>query len=119
MDQQLLQLVSELVRMNHELIHEIRDDRKQITNKLDLIMSKISDFAVALNAFFDKQDTAITDLVADVKNLNDQITALQNSSGAITPEDQALLDGLQTRASGIADKLDALDAQTPPVPPAP
>lgn len=80
-------------------------------------MSKISDFATAQNAFNDRMDAAVADLVADVKNLNDQIAALQNSAGQITPEDQALLDGLQARASTIADKLDALDQQTPPVVP--
>ncbi len=83
------------------------------------IMSAISDFAAKQNAFNDRMDAAITDLQGDVKTLNDEIAALQASPGTITPADQALLDGLQTRASGIADKLDALDALTPPAPPAP
>ncbi len=80
-------------------------------------MSAISDFAAKVTAFFDRQDTAITDLQGDVKNLNDQIAALQASQGTITPADQALLDGIQTRAQAVSDKLDALDALTPPVPP--
>jgi hypothetical protein len=80
---------------------------------------EIQAFATAVTAFLDRQDTAVTDLQGDVKSLNDQITALQNSSGAITPSDQALLDGIQARASAIADKLDALDSMTPPVAPTP
>ncbi len=81
------------------------------------IMSAISDFAAKQNAFNDRIDTAVSDLQGDVKSLNDQIAALQASGGAITPEDQALLDGITARSSAIADKLDALDALTPPVPP--
>jgi hypothetical protein len=84
----------------------------------DKIMSAISDFATAQNAFNDQIDTAVTGLTGDVKNLNDQIAALQASNGAITPADQALLDGIQARAKTVADKLTALDALTPPVVPA-
>src|SRR6266566_6605527 len=76
------------------------------------LMSAISDFTTKLSAFFDRQDTAITDLQGDVKNLTDQIAALQASPGTITPADQALLDGITARASTISDKLDALDALT-------
>ena len=90
-----------------------------INERFNTIMSAISDFAAKVNAFFDRQDAAITDLQGDVKNLQDQIAALQGSSGTITPEDQALLDGIQARASTVSDKLDALDALTPPVAPTP
>ncbi len=91
---------------------------QRIEEKLDTIMSKISDFAAAMATFNDRQDAAITDLQGDVKNLSDQIAALQATSGAITPEDQALLDGIQARAKTVADKLEALDAVTPPAAPA-
>lgn len=82
-------------------------------------MSAISDFNDKLTEFFARQDTAITDLQGDVKNLEDQITALQNSAGQITPSDQALLDGIVQRVSVVSDKLDALDQLTPPVAPPP
>lgn len=82
-------------------------------------MTAIADFSTAVSAFFDRQDTAIADLQGDIKFLSDKITELQNSAGQITPEDQALLDAIQTRVSTAADKLDALDALTPPaLPPA-
>jgi len=80
-------------------------------------MSAISDFAKVQTAFQDRVDAAITDLQGDVQSLNDQIAALQASAGTVTPEDQALLDGIQTRSAAIANKLDALDALTPPVAP--
>lgn len=98
-------------------LHHIHQDLKTIFLFIEVLMSKISDFATAQNAFFDRQDKAITDLQGDVKALNDIITTLQNSAGAVTPEDQASLDALQARASAVSDKLDALDALTPPVVP--
>lgn len=107
----------------HRLIENILADHHRhllaILHKLETIMTAISDFAARVTAFMDRQDVAVADLQGDVKSLEDQIAALQASAGAITPEDQALLDGIQARASTVADKLDALDALTPPVVPAP
>ena len=61
----------------------------------------------------------IAGITGDVADLKAQIEALQNSPGTISPEDQALLDGIQTRATALADKVTALDAVTPPpAPPA-
>lgn len=84
---------------------------------LEKLMSVFSDFVDKQNAFFDRQDKAVTDLQADVQNLSDQIAALKNST-TISDADKASLDALSARAQGIADKLDALDALTPPAPPA-
>ena len=58
-------------------------------------------------------DLAVEGIQGDLKNLQDQIAALQNSAGQITPADQALLDGIEAKAAAIHDKLDALDAMTP------
>jgi len=91
----------------------------QLDHKMENLMSAISDFAAKVKAFTDRQDAAIDGLVADVKTLNDKITELQNSSGGISAEDQKLLDEIQNHASAVADKLDALDAQTPPPAPPP
>lgn len=98
----------------------VLDTKRQFTSirhQLEKIMSKISDFAAAMTAFTDRQDAAVAGLQADVAGLKDEIAKLQGTAGAITPEDQALLDGIQARAGTIADKLDALDAETPPVVP--
>lgn len=91
---------------------------EQLNHATHKIMSAISDFAAQMTTFQDQQDTAIANLQGDVKSLTDQIAALQASPGTITPADQALLDGIQTRASAVAAKLNALDALTPPVVPA-
>jgi alkylhydroperoxidase family enzyme len=126
----LIESISKLVqaldrdREQRECEHEWTKAHSGLVTKSDLqqlehkIMSAISDFAAKQNAFNNRIDASVTDLQGDVKNLSDQIAALQASAGTITPEDQALLDGIQQRTSTIADKLDALDALTPPaVPP--
>ncbi len=82
-------------------------------------MSAVSDFAAKVTAFNDRQDAAVAGITADVTNLNEQIAKLQSTQGTITPEDQALLDGIQARGEAIATKLEALDAITPPVAPTP
>jgi hypothetical protein len=126
---QLTESISALTRTLCELLelkkHEFcwLKSQQQLVTKSDLketeqkIMSAISDFAAKQTAFNDRVDVAITDLQGDVQTLNDTIAQLQSSPGAITPEDQALLDGLQTRAESITTKLEALDALTPPKPP--
>lgn len=80
-------------------------------------MSTLCDFITAQTAFQARQDTAIDGLVGDVKSLNDKITALQASAGSLSAEDQAALDAISVHSAAIADKLDALDSQTPPVAP--
>lgn len=83
------------------------------------IMSKISEFAQAVAGSFDTIAASVDGLTTDVKTLNDKITELQNSSGVISPEDQALLDEIQAEAQALAGKLATLDDQTsaPPAPP--
>lgn len=88
-----------------------------LNQKINKLMSKISEFAERQNAFNDRVDTAVAGLTADVQALNDEIEKLQNSPGEITPEDQASLDALEARAETITAKLEALDALTPPVVP--
>ena len=118
--------LSESICLQTRVLRELLEQNKQNSQQAILhrlaemeknIMSVISEFATAQNAFNDQIDIAITDLQGDVKSLNDQIAALQASGGAITPADQALLDGIQARSKTIVDKLQALDALTPPVVP--
>jgi hypothetical protein len=114
------------------LTHELHRFMRRITDELDCvkviqsetldnvrktrntIMSAISDFATAQNAFNDQIDTAVAGLTGDIAALNAKINELQNSPGAITPADQALLDAIQSRAAGVATKLTALDDLTAP-----
>lgn len=105
---------------------------KQIRATERKIMSALSDFLTKQKVFNDRQAKAIDatvdsiiGLTEDIKGLNEKITELQESSGAVTPEDQALINELEAQGEAIAVKLEAaaeglkgLDALTPPAPPA-
>jgi len=95
---------------DNEMMHLLRELKTQG----EKLMSAISDFADKMKVHNDKVDAAVSGLTDDVKSLKDQITALQNSQGQITPADQALLDGIEAKAQAVSDKLEALDALTPP-----
>ena len=82
------------------------------------IMSKISDFAAAVQTSFDAANAALGGIQEDVTSLKAQIDALQNSPGTLSPEDQALLNDIQGNASALATKVGDIDALTPPPPPA-
>lgn len=89
-------------------------------------MSAISDYAQRVNTVFDSIGQAVDGIVADIDFLKKKIEDLQNSSGQITPEDQALLDAIEARANTVASKVKALDeataalpAEPPPVPETP
>lgn len=113
-----------ILRVLSTMRQEIRLTRK-------IIMSAISEFAAKQKAFNDRQaasvDAAVvslTGLTGDVAELNRKIEELQNSSGGVTPEDQALIDDLQTQGEAVAAKaealataLKALDDSTPPAVP--
>ena len=106
------------ISLLRRVLNSVEQTGININERLDKIMSAISDFAAKQNAFNDRQDAAVEGLTTDVNALKAEIQKLQNSPGTITPEDQASLDSLQARAEGIATKLEALDALTPPTPPA-
>lgn len=99
------------------LLVGLHETQGLLLRRMERLMSKISDFAAAMNAFTDRQDAAVNAIVADVTWLKDKIDQLQNTPGEVSPEDQALLDAIQARAGAMADKVDALDALTPPAVP--
>ncbi len=107
------------VNISHPIGEHLPECLRLINHKLHQIMSAISEFAAKQNTHNDAIDAAVTGLTGDIKALNDKIAELQASAGVITPEDQALLDAIDTRGQSIADKLAALDAQTEnaPTPP--
>lgn len=90
---------------------------QQLIAMEERIMSAISDFAAKQAAHNTAIDTALSDIQVEIKTLNDQITALQNSAGQVTPADQALLDGMETTVAALQAKAQALDNLTPPTPP--
>lgn len=90
------------------------------------IMSAISVYSERVNAKLDNFATSVDGLVSDVAFLKAKITALQNSTGTVTAEDQALLDSLENRIGALATKIGVLDSETdsslnpvPPVEPTP
>lgn len=76
------------------------------------IMSVISEYADRVGAKFAAIDASVSGLVADVAGLKAKIEQLQNSTGVISAEDQALLDSIENRVGAIAEKLAVLDAAT-------
>lgn len=103
----------------------------RIEQKVDTIMSAISDYTLRVNTAFDAISSsvdAIVDSVAgvtgDIAELKRIIAELQATSGVITPEDQALLDALESNVNSLVARTDTvktslaeLDAQTENVPP--
>lgn len=77
----------------------------------------INQYVTRQKEFNARQGVAIDGIVSDLTSLNDKILELQNSPGAITPEDQAKLDELQQQGEAMAQRAEALDQQTPPVAP--
>jgi peptidoglycan hydrolase CwlO-like protein len=123
--------------MSHQPGEELRESWafyslwQLINNKLDLIMSAISDYVAKQNTHNANVDaaigavsTSVTGITGDIAGLNAAIAALQASQGAITPADQALLDtadaagqALEDKVTAVAAALKALDDLTPPVAP--
>jgi hypothetical protein len=77
-------------------------------------MSLISDFGSAVQSYFDRTSTATDAIAADLAVLKAKVLELQNSTST-SEQDQAALDAIQARITGITLKLEALDALTPPV----
>lgn len=82
-------------------------------------MSALSDFLAHQKAYNDQMNAYVSAILNDVNHLNDVIKQLQESPGAVSPEDQAAIDELQKQGQSLLDRMKALDDMTPPpVPPA-
>lgn len=77
-------------------------------------MSAIQDFIAAQNDFNARLGTAMDGITGDVAALNAKITELQANLGNLSPEDQAALNVLQAQGQALAERLEGLDALTPP-----
>lgn len=96
------------------------------------LMSQLSEFSDRVETQFTAIGESVDGLVAsiggldrDVGSLKAQIADLQNSTGGVTPEDQARLDKIEAaltalagKTSAVASAAAALDQQTetPPTP---
>lgn len=88
-------------------------------NKLEEMMSKISDYAAQTHANYTKLSQGLDDIKDDIKTLDDKIAAFNDSPGTLSTEDQKTLDDLQAESQAIVDKTTALNDQHPNNPPAP
>ena len=92
------------------VVTEIKGDVKNMA-------AAISAFKAAVDQAFAQVNSNLDNIQADEASLAQKITDLQNSPGAITPEDQAALDEIQALSGQLAD---AASTFPPPVPaPAP
>ncbi len=82
-------------------------------------MSAISDYAAKQAEHNKVIEDGLDGIAGDIAGLNEAIAKLQASQGTLSAEDQALLDEADAKGKAIADRVSALDAQTPPAPPAP
>lgn len=95
------------------------------------IMSAISDYSLRVNTAFDAIGSSVDAMVdsvagvaGDIAELKRLIAELQTNPGPITPEDQALLDALESKVNSLVSRTETvktsladLDAQTENVPP--
>ena len=81
-------------------------------------MASIQEFAGRVDAAFDALHTSVAGIETDVTWLKDEIVRLNNTPGPISPEDQALLDAIEARATALVTRVQTLDAatETPPTP---
>jgi peptidoglycan hydrolase CwlO-like protein len=89
----------------------------QLSKQQGNTMTAISDFAVAQAAHNARLEASLTGIGDDIAALNAKIAELQATPGAITPEDQALLDDLQAKGEALATRFEEADALTPPAVP--
>jgi len=81
-------------------------------------MPEIQAYVSKQRAFNDRTGAAIDGIVADIAALNAKIEELQNTPPVLDPADQALLNEIEAMGDALAGKAEALDAQSPPPPPA-
>lgn len=87
-----------------------------ILEKANQTMSVISDFVAAMKGFQDRQSVALEGIRADVSGLKHSIDRLL-ANGTISDADVTALKEIQAGAQAAVEKLEALDAETPPEPP--
>jgi len=114
----LAEAILALAREIHELHLSLNNNAVlcRIAEMENKIMSAISDYGDRVNSAFDRLGTAVDGIASDVDFLKAEILKLQTNPGPISPEDQAILDGIQSRADTLAAKVEALDAATEQVP---
>ena len=96
-----------------------KTDLRELERKIMAVQPAIAAFVEKMNAHNARVSTALDGVTGDVESQAALIKQLQENPGPISAEDQAALDQLQTVNEGLAAKVEALDALTPPTPPPP
>lgn len=114
-----MRIISGLWRFASRFIPATKHDAREIKNMSGKILAAIAAFATAQTAHNAEIEKAIDGVVGDIGTLNAEITKLKEQVGDdISPEAQAILDGLLAKSAAIVANVQALDALTPPaVPP--
>lgn len=89
---------------------------QQILRQGEEIMARGSEYAKKVDEFMDRQDKALESIASDIKGIKDDLTAINTSGDVWTAEDQTAMDHAMARIQGATEKMEALDAETPPKP---
>jgi hypothetical protein len=101
----------------HHVFERIEGMERAILERLNQIMSAVTDFAAKVTPVLSKVSADLDSIQTDITALNAQITAFNNSPGTLSATDQAALDAIATSAAALQTKADAV---VPPVlPPVP
>jgi len=79
-------------------------------------MSQITDWAAKEQADLDAISGTLDGIVTGIAALDDLITKLQNSPGALSAADQAALDAIQASSTALRGKASAISVNPPEAP---
>ena len=100
-----------------ERLNFVNDTMRMLVQKMEKLMSQVTDFAAKVQTSLDKLSTDLDSVTTEIAALNTSIQTLQNSQGVLGPSDQAALDDIAAKSAALASKADAL--VVPPLPPTP
>lgn len=120
----IAQLRAELLELAHALREvSLKHETQAILHRMEemerRIMSVITQWAEQEQADLTAISGTLDTITTGIKSLDDKITALQNSPGTLTPEDQAALDGIQSASKALVTKAAAISTDAPPTTPPP
>lgn len=79
----------------------------ELSSQIGSLMSALSDYAAKVTAIFNDVSTQVDAIMA-------KLTAIQNSPGTISPDDQAALDAALALGTNLQTKVDTDALPTPP-----
>lgn len=96
-----------------DLIKVVLSKVLQIQKTQESIMSVITDWAAKQQADLTAISGVLDSIATGVNALDALIKQLQNTSGSITPEDQALLDQIEAQSAALVTKAQQINTQPP------